>query len=266
MIGWLRLVFVLACVALVSLVLVPLQMLAMSTGVIGENRVRGLWHRIVIWALGFRIHRSGSLSEKRPLLIASNHVSWTDIEVIASQENISFIAKAELADWPVLGRLTRFQRPILVQRERKQKSGEQVNEIAKRLQAGDAIVLFPEGTTGDGNALMPFKSSLFGAAAMALSEGGAESVYIQPVAIAYTRLQGLPMGRQHRGIAAWIGDLDFAPHLFKLLRQGAIDVELHFGEPLEFTATSDRKEAARDMQARVGVMLQEALRQPVGGR
>jgi 1-acyl-sn-glycerol-3-phosphate acyltransferase len=87
-------------------------------------------------------------------------------------------------------------------------------------------------------------------------------MWIQPVAIVYTRLHGVPMGRRHRGLVAWIGDQDLVSHLGALLREGAIDVEVHFGEPVLFTKTSSRKEVARLVEARVRDMLQAALASP----
>ncbi len=171
MIGWTRLVIALFCVLLATLILVPVQLLAMRTGWYSENLARGLWHRINVRALGFRIHVMGEMTPLRPLLIASNHISWTDIEVMASLFDMTFIAKSDIDMWPVIGKLFRLQRPIYVERNRKRKTGEQASEIAKRMDADQPIVLFPEGTTGDGNMILPFKSSLFGAAAMSIENG-----------------------------------------------------------------------------------------------
>ncbi|MGO4839570.1 1-acyl-sn-glycerol-3-phosphate acyltransferase, partial [Rhizobiaceae sp. 2RAB30] len=126
----------------------------------------------------------------------------------------------------------------------------------------EAIVLFAEGTTSDGNFLSPFKSTLFAAADIALTEGGAQKMYIQPVAIAYTRLHGLPMGRRHRAVASWIGDADLVPHVSRLLREGAIDVHVRFGQAVEYTAGSNRKQAARHAQQEVRAMMIEALHHP----
>ena len=110
------------------------------------------------------------------------------------------------------------------------------------------MVLFAEGSTSDGNLIMPFKSTLFGAAEMAIRGGAADTVYIQPVAITYMRVHGMPMGRQHRPLAAWIGDSDLVPHFGAMLREGAIDVDVHFGEPVAFDAGSDRKAVTRQME------------------
>ena len=123
MIGWIRLVIALFCVLLATLLLVPVQLLAMRTGWYSENFARGLWHRINVRALGFRVHVVGEMTPQRPLLIASNHVSWTDIEVMASLFDMTFIAKSDIDAWPAIGRLFRLQRPIYVERNRKRKTG-----------------------------------------------------------------------------------------------------------------------------------------------
>jgi 1-acyl-sn-glycerol-3-phosphate acyltransferase len=218
------------------------------------------WHGIVLWALGIHVTVRGRMASERPLLIASNHISWTDIMALGSVADVCFIAKSELAGWPIFGTLARLQRTVFVERDRKRKSGEQAGELAKRLTAGDAMVLFAEGSTSDGNLILPFKSTLFGAAEMAVRTGAADKVYIQPLAISYLRLHGMPMGRLHRTLAAWIGDMDLLPHLAALLREGAIDVELTFGEPVEFTSASDRKAVTRTMEDGVRRMMANALR------
>ena len=263
MIGKIRLVVALSSVVASTLLLVPFQILAMKTGWYSENLARGLWHRINVKALGLRIHQQGAMTEKRPLLIASNHISWTDIEVMASLFDISFIAKSDIDGWPLIGKLFRLQRPVYVERNRKRKAGEQASEIARRLAAGQPIVLFAEGSTGDGNMLLPFKSTLFGAAGMAIAEGATDKVYVQPVAIAYTRVHGIPMGRQHRPLVSWVGDSELVPNLKDLLQEGAFDVELHFGEPIEFSAGSNRKDMTRAVEAQVFAMMQSALRDPL---
>ena len=243
-----------------AIVLAAVQYLVLKTGIGDPAVVPQLWHRIVLRALGMRITVHGRLAAERPLMIASNHISWTDILVISSVAKVCFIAKSEVGGWPVFGTLARLQRTVFIDRERKRKSGEKVSELAKRLTAGDVMVLFAEGSTSDGNRIMPFKSTLFGAAEIAVREGAAEKVYIQPVAITYMRLHGMPMGRQHRTLAAWIGDTDLIPHFMALLREGAIDVDVTFGEPAVFNAASDRKLMTRSMEDQVRRMVSTALR------
>lgn len=262
MIGTIRTWLALLCLVVVTPILALAQLVIMKTGFMNEHVMPRLWHKTLLKLLGLRVHVHGEMARERPLLIASNHISWTDIMVLGSLGDVAFIAKSELNGWPVLGSLSKLQRTVFVERNRKRKSGEQVSEVGKRLAGNEAIVLFAEGTTSDGNFLSPFKSTLFAAADIALTEGGAQKMYIQPVAIAYTRLHGLPMGRRHRAVASWIGDADLVPHVGRLLREGAIDVHVRFGQAVEYTAGSNRKQAARHAQQEVRAMMIETLHHP----
>ncbi|CAM5516979.1 1-acyl-sn-glycerol-3-phosphate acyltransferase [Aquamicrobium terrae] len=262
MIGKIRIALAFALVVASTALVVPLQLLSLKTGLLRETVMPRLWHRSIVRALGLRVHVHGALTARRPLMVASNHISWTDIVVLGSLADVNFIARADMEGWPLIGWLSKLQRTVFVQRNRRRTAGSQAGEIATRLGRGDAMVLFAEGTTGDGNVVLPFKSTLFGAASMAISEGAGEEVFIQPVAIAYTRLHGVPMGRRHRPHAAWIGDQDLGPHLMELLAEGAMDVEVHFGEPVAFSASSNRKETARLVERQVAGMMRAALADP----
>jgi lyso-ornithine lipid O-acyltransferase len=260
MIGTIRAGLALFVIVISGLVLAPIQYLAHRTGLINPTIMPRLWHALINRALGLRVTVHGEMTRQRPLMLACNHVSWSDIPVISSLGAVCFIAKSELAGWPIFGTLARLQRTVFIERERKGTSGKQAGELAARLVAGDAMVLFAEGSTSDGNRILPFKTTLFGAAEMALRDGTVEKVFIQPVAITYPRVHGMAMGRQHRPLAAWIGDMDLVPHLASMLREGAIDVDVHYGTPVEFTARSDRKAVARDMEGQVRKMVATALR------
>lgn len=262
MIGRLRIALAFAFVGLVTLILFVPQLIAMRTGWFSDAILPRLWHRTVLKALGMRVQVQGELSGERPLLVASNHISWTDIMVIGSRFDVRFIAKADVSAWPIMGRLSKMQRTVFVQRERKRQADEQANEIASGLAAGDAMVLFPEGTTADGNFLLPFKSSLFGAAEQAIRDGAADKVFIQPVAIVYTRLHGVAMGRNDRALTSWAGGEGLGPHLFRLLRQRSVDCQLRFGEPITFDVTTKRKDAARQVEQAVRAMMIEMLAKP----
>lgn len=266
MIAKLRIVLALAYVAVATLILVPLQVISMKTGLWPETFILKIWHRVILGALGIRVHVTGSPARHRPLLIVANHISWTDIPVLGAIADVRFIAKADMQTWPLVGFLSGLQRTVYIERERRRKSGDQAGEIAVRLVNGEAMVLFAEGTTGDGNMMLPFKSTLFGAATMAVAEGAAKEVAIQPVAIAYTRLHGMPLGRRFRPLASWIGDQDLASHARELLESGAMDVEVRFGEPVIFRAGDNRKQTARLVEERVRAQFAAALREPSSGR
>ena len=264
MIGKLRTFSAVALFALITPFLALAQLLALR-GLFSPDIIPRLWHRLILKCLGLKVRVHGSLSHKRPLLLASNHISWADIMVLGAKADVRFIAKAEVADWPGMGTIARLNRTVFVEREQKRKSGKQASEIAQRLIGGDALVLFPEGTTADGNFLLPFKSTLFGAAKLAL-DADAETVYIQPVALAYTRLHGLPLGRYRRLFLSWTGDIGLLPSLLEMLSQRAMDVELHFGEPVPFTSDSNRKEIAREVENSVRTTFKAILRDPKPSR
>src|SRR5690606_9595580 len=132
------------------------------------------------------------------------------------------IAKAEIARWPLFGTFARMQRSIFVDRSKRHGTGQVNRSIANMLSGGDPVVLFGEGTSSDGNRVLPFRSALLGGLRDAMEENGRG--FVQPVSIAYRKFHGIPMGRQYREIAAWYGDMDLVPHLLRVIREGAIDV------------------------------------------
>src|SRR5690606_1510882 len=145
---------------------------------------------------------------------------------LGSVADVVFIAKSEVRAWPVFGWLARLQRSVFVEREVRRKTGAQISDVSARLLAGEVVVLFAEGTTSDGNRVMSFNSSLFGAASAALSGAPDGKVHIQPVSVAYVGIHGVPMGRYHRPVAGWPGDVALGPHLLRVIRDGALDVEV----------------------------------------
>lgn len=262
MYGWLRAISMLALFGLLTPFFALGQIFVLATGIGNRRTLPRLWHRFIVWMLDFRVRVVGEMSRERPLFLAGNHISWTDIMVVGSVAEVNFIAKNEVKRWAIIGPLSRLQNTVFVDRERRRKSAEQASEISTRLKAGDPMFLFAEGSTGDGNLLMPFKSTLFGAASMAVDEGAAERVTIQPVSIAYTRFHGMPTNRLHRPHVSWIGDRVLLPHIVQLLSEGAVDVELKFGEPVEYAKGVNRKDVARRVEDRVRAMFLESLREP----
>ncbi|MVA98197.1 1-acyl-sn-glycerol-3-phosphate acyltransferase [Nitratireductor sp. CAU 1489] len=268
MMASIRAAIVLAVLLPVTLVAIGVQMIALRIGVPDPGMVPTLWHGLALRLLGIRVRVHGAADPRRPLLIASNHISWTDIPVLGAIMPLGFVAKADMAGWPVFGLLAKLQRTVFVERDRARTSAIQAGALGARLATGDVMVLFAEGTTSDGNFVAPFKSTLFAAAQAALDahaddgQDGVPNVTIQPVAIAYTRLHGMPMGRFHRRHASWIGDADLIPHLGALIREGGMDVEVHFGVPVRFEPGSDRKQVARRVEAEIRGLMVQALRRP----
>jgi 1-acyl-sn-glycerol-3-phosphate acyltransferase len=255
-----RIGLVVISLVVVTLVLLPFQLVGLAFDLRIRRYVPRYWHRSACFLLGIRIRTHGRMETRRPLMLASNHVSWKDILVLGAVADVIFIAKSEVATWPIFGTLAKLQKCIFVVREDRRGTGKQVNEIAARMTAGEIVVLFPEGTTSDGNRLMEVKSSLFGAAAAAAPDTPQGVVHVQPVAIAYTRVHGMAMGRYHRPIAAWPGDIELAPHLLGVLREGALDVDVAFGDAIEFKAGDNRKHLSQAVTSRLRRMLIRHLR------
>ena len=133
MIAKIRNGLILLFVAAVTTVVAISQVVLLKTGWGNPSVVPRLWHKSILWAVGFRVRVVGKMSSERPLLIAANHVSWTDIAVIGSLGELSFIAKAQMQGWPLMGWLSTLQRTVFVDRERRHKSGAQASEIGERL-------------------------------------------------------------------------------------------------------------------------------------
>ena len=214
-----------------------------------DGGVTVLFHKILCAALGLRVRVSGRLASPGAL-IAANHVSWLDIPALGALQPVAFLAKSELGRrWP--GRtLARLQGVVFVERRRRRCIPMVNREIARILARGAPLALFAEATTGDGNRLLRFRSSHFEALRGALDAGQAEAV-VQPAHIAYVSRNGLPIGRVGQPVVAWYGDMTFAPHLWRLVRDGPFDCEITFGEPIRFFRMSNRKEIAALAQAGV---------------
>src|SRR5215467_8487969 len=170
----LRTAVVLAVFTTVTAILMPLQWLAVALKSPLRRRIPVFYHRFVCRLLGIRVRRIGMPISARPLLIVANHSSWLDISVITAQAPVVFVAKSEIARWPFFGLLAKLQRTVFVERDRRQKTGEVNAEITQRLAEGDPVLLFGEGTAGDGNRVLPFRTALIGAAGAALASDNAK--------------------------------------------------------------------------------------------
>jgi lyso-ornithine lipid O-acyltransferase len=210
-----------------TLSLMPVQWLALALNLPLAANLPRWYHGWSCWIFGMNIVVRGKPSPTHPTLFVSNHSSYFDILILGSLFNCSFIAKADMIEWPLVGQLAKLQRSIFVDRK-PANVGEHSDEIARRLKAGDSLVLFAEGTTSDGNRILPFKSSLLSVAEQAPAE---LNLTIQPVSIIATRLDGMPLGRSMRSLYAWYGDMPLAPHVWAAMKAGRLTIEVEFHEP-----------------------------------
>jgi len=252
----LRAIAVLAVFFVVTFLGMPVQWLLMKLKSPAARTFPHRYHRLVAAIFGIHIHVIGRPVRGEGVLLVANHTSWADIVIFSAATPLSFVAKAEVAGWPFFGTLARLQRTVFVERERRSATGEVRDAIRERLLAGDTLLLFPEGTSNDGNRILPFKSALLGAAEARLASGA--HVKVQPVSATYTGLHGLPMGRENRPLFAWYGEMELVPHLWEALLAGPLDVVVQFHEPLSLD-DMDRKALAANARRTVQAGLAQAL-------
>ena len=256
-----RVVLIALTFLVLTLVLLPFQLIGLAFDLRLQRTIPHLYHRVLCALIGVRIREIGMRSTANPALILSNHVSWLDICVISALSPVVFVAKSEVARWPVFGWLAKLQRTIFINRQARHQTGAATREIAGRLLSGDAVVLFAEGTSSDGIRVLPFRSSLVGAVHHALGNSTHHtSITVQPMSLAYVGFGGVPMGRGLRECVAWYGDVDLIPHLLHVLSSGAVDVTVSWGEAMAYDMSADRKTIARDAERSVRRMTAAALR------
>lgn len=235
--GLLLLALVLAC----GLGVAPLSGAAARLGLRGW----ALWPRPACRAalalLRVRVVARGAVPPSGPRLIAANHVSWLDILAVSSVEPVAFLAKSEVAAWPLIGGIAAAQRTVFVERRRRRCIPGVNRAIAGRLVEGHSLLLFPEGTTHDGTAIGPFRTSHFAALAEGPKAGRAGHGHaVQSLAIRY----GDPR-------AAWIGDAALVPHLWAVLTGPPMAVELTYGPLRAVPHGFDRKALGRALRDEV---------------
>jgi 1-acyl-sn-glycerol-3-phosphate acyltransferase len=239
-----------------TLPLMPVQALLVRISQPAARRFPHWYHRNVCRLLGIRLHVEGSVPPG-PVLLVSNHTSWLDIPVLSAVAPVSFVAKSEVSRWPFVSSLARLQRTVFVDRTNRIAVSDTANEMARRLAQGDALVLFAEGTSTDGNRVLPFQSSLFaaakpvGKAREAVAPGDYPAAVVQSVSIVYARLHGVPLGRADRPLVGWYGDMDMQSHAWELLKAGPLDVLIRISDPIPLSEYGGRKDLAEQTETAV---------------
>lgn len=257
---------VLAAFMMLTVPLMPVQALLLNISTRAARRFPHWYHRQVCRVLGVRLNIEGEVVSGAPVLLVSNHTSWLDIPVLSAVAPVSFVAKKEVGSWPFVSSLARLQRTVFVDRTRRQAAGDTASEIMDRLQLGDAIVLFAEGTSSDGNRVLPFKSSLFAAvkpsrATADRSVASAAEPVVQTVAIVYTHLHGVPLGRADRPRVGWYGDMELQKHAWELLASGPLTVTIRVSPPIPLGDYGNRKTLAISSERAVRGSVHRILRQ-----
>ncbi len=224
-----------------TVALIPVQVLAVAARWRLAVTLPRRYHMLSARLLGLHIETHGRMSSARPTLFVGNHCSYLDITVYGALVEGSFVSKAEVGSWPLFGLLARLQRTVFIDRRRRQ-AKTHAGELQSRLEAGDNLILFPEGTSSDGNHVLPFKSALF---SVAETRVHGSPLTVQPVSVSYARLDGMPIGRYLRPFFAWYGDIRLVPHMWHMLGLGLVTVVATFHEPVTIEQFASRKALSR---------------------
>lgn len=221
--------------------LVTLATLLILHGITRLIRAPSPWPRVFLGAFG-RIAGARTIvigmPLKRDVVFLANHLSWIDIPVLAGATGTAFVAKAELQAVPLIGWLCELNHTLFVRRGDRMGIGEQIRAIAAALADGWAITIFPEGTTGDGQTLLPFKAAL-----LSVLEPPPPGLLVQPVRIDYG-----PATPE----LAWVGDEPGQHHAARVFgRRGTFPVNLRFLEPFDPADHPGRKAIAAEARRRI---------------
>lgn len=200
----------------------------------------GKLYQFACKVLNIELAVKGEISTQNPLVFVGNHTSYLDIIILGAALPASFVSKASVANWPLIGQVGSLMGTLFIKRDRKLADGH-VTQMYAALKKGRSLIFFPEGTTADGIRTLPFKTSLF-----KLAER--HEVFIQPVTIRYSHINGLPIHRNEKTLTAWIGDMTLIPHLRDLFRLGRLRVEVVVHEAIAPAKNTDRKVLAKQCQ------------------
>ncbi|UFN51297.1 1-acyl-sn-glycerol-3-phosphate acyltransferase [Roseomonas sp. OT10] len=230
--GRLRAVRRLTLCVLWTLVAIPVQAVLLLLPGRAKIRFARLYWRGMQILFGLRVSVVGAAPAGPRSLYLANHSSWLDILVLGGTLEACFVAKAEVGRWPMIGIVAKLGRTVFVSRARG-RTGSEAVEMRERLEAGDSLILFPEGTSSDGTRVLPFRSSFLAVANAA--------AMVQPISVGYDQLGYLPTGRRERPLFAWYGDMDIGSHAWRLARHAGAHVTVVVHEAVSPAEVPDRK-------------------------
>ncbi len=250
-----------ALIAALSLVIVTLPVQAALVATKSKHwwYFPSLWHRFITRQLNINVTIKGDMVTDKPVLFVANHLSWADIFILGSScKNAGFVAKAEIQTWGFIGWLAKMQYTQYVNRTLRTDSKRQRDRLIQSVHEGRNLILFPEGTTTDGNKVIAFKSALF-SVAEELSAVEHDLV-IQPVTVSYVEIHGMPIVRARRPHVAWMGEVGMLHHYRQHFIHGPIDALLEFHEPVHYGDFNSRKDVANYCRDRVQEGLERAYK------
>ena len=186
--------------------------------------------------------------ERGGYVIIANHVSYVDGIVLGSIFPIVFVSKREVKKWPIVGQWNVLCGTIFINRQRKKEVGALVREMTRKLRQEANILLFPEGTSTNGEKMLPFQTAPLAAPLRS-------RLIIVPVTLAYTTIDEQPVTAVNRDFVYWYGDMDFVTHFWDLLGRRGVEVLVTLQPKIECFRYADnsagRKKLAEDCYNRV---------------
>jgi 1-acyl-sn-glycerol-3-phosphate acyltransferase len=194
------------------------------------------WSRQMLRILGVPLRVEGCPPAEGPLLLVANHLSWLDILVLHAARHCRFVSKSDVKHWPLIGALATGAGTLYIEREKRRDAMRVVHHMAESLRAGEIVAVFPEGTTGDGEDLLPFHGNLIQAAISA-------DVPVQPVALRFVdRMTG-----QDSPGPLYLGDDTLLASLWRTLAGPPFEAHVRFGQP-DVAHGRDRRAWAHDLR------------------
>lgn len=189
--------------------------------------------------------------EEKNYLFVSNHMSYLDVLIFSSKVPSVFVTSVDMGEVFFLGTLAEMGGSIFVERRHRQRVDRDLTAMTETLKKGFNIVVYPEGTSTDGQKLLPFKKSLLMSAVDAERE-------IVPVALKYMEIDGVPFSKTNADAVCWYGDMTFADHLIGLWKHRSIKVQLEFLDPISTRATSQTEKIRTELAEKSWLAIQEA--------
>ena len=235
----LRLFSILFCLSIFIIITIPIQFLLNVLKLKLKNIYPLFFYKVIKYIAGINIDTEGfERIEKKDTgtLYIANHVSWFDILCLGSLLNARFIAKKEVALMGIFGFLAKLSNTIFIDNSNKNKIYQYNNFIREKLINGESLILFPEGTTSDGNGIRKFKSSLF-----ECINSSESLINVQPISICYVSKNNIPMGIYSRRFIAWVGETSMVSSMKEFLSSGSITVNLIFHPKVSMNQFDNRK-------------------------
>jgi 1-acyl-sn-glycerol-3-phosphate acyltransferase len=204
------------------------------------------WSRRMLRILGIPLQVQGRPAAQGPVLLVVNHLSWLDILVLHAAQHCRFVSKSDVKHWPLIGTLATGGGTLYIEREKRRDAMRVVHHMVESLKAGEVVAVFPEGTTGDGSALLPFHGNLIQAAISA-------DAPVQPVALRYVD----SASGQDSAAPLYLGDDTLVASLWRTLAGPPFVALVSFGE-LQHAEGRDRRRWAHDLHEAVDALRSSA--------